>query len=265
MNKIYRSFRFWLSARNSIGFIGFYKYFYSPAKGSLSWFLNQYSKDLAGDFTVIQIGANDGINNDPIHKFIKRDKWKGVLLEPQKDIFEKSLQKLYQRNKEIVTVNAALGESDGIAFLYKIAFCNSRWATGLASFDKQVLLEAFSSGYVKRKADEVNIPIPPNPEDQITAEEVMLICPETLMKKYRIEKIDLLQIDTEGFDYEVIKLFNIKKTQPVVIIYENIHLSETDRAACLQLLRDNGYSVVLKGANTLAMQNPPEKYRMFFN
>ncbi|MDX2248175.1 MAG: FkbM family methyltransferase [Bacteroidia bacterium] len=264
MKKIYQSLRFWLSARNSIWFIGFYKYLYFPRKGSLSWFLDQYSKDLKGDFTVIQVGANDGINNDPIHKFVRRDKWKGVLLEPQKDIFENSLQKLYRRNSEIVTLNAALGESDGIAHLYKIGFSNSRWATGLASFEKQVLVDAFASGYVKRKADEENISVPPNPEDQIQIEEVPVICPKTLMAKYRIEKIDLLQIDTEGFDYRIIQIFRVSETKPRVIIYENIHLSAPDREACVQHLRENGYRVKVKGANTLAMRNPPEKYWPIF-
>ena len=69
--------RFNMSASNNPLFIGFYRNFYNPKKGSLSDFLSQYSKSKPGNFTVVQIGANDGITHDPIHKFIKRDDWKG--------------------------------------------------------------------------------------------------------------------------------------------------------------------------------------------
>jgi VIT1/CCC1 family predicted Fe2+/Mn2+ transporter len=53
--------RFNLSASNNPLFIGFYRNFYNPKKGSLSDFLSQYSKSKPGNFTVVQIGANDGI------------------------------------------------------------------------------------------------------------------------------------------------------------------------------------------------------------
>lgn len=35
----------------------------------------------------IQIGANDGISNDPLHKFITQFCWKGILLEPLPEVF----------------------------------------------------------------------------------------------------------------------------------------------------------------------------------
>jgi len=49
----------------------------------------------------------------------------------------------------------------------------------------------------------------------------------------------LLQIDTEGYDYEVIKLFNIEKSQPKVIIYENEHLTTEQKKLCTQILTEN--------------------------
>ena len=96
-NSWHQGLRFRLSTNNSPLFIGFYKYFYRPSKGSLNDFLNQYSLSKQDSFTVIQAGANDGITHDPIHKFIKRDHWKGVLLEPQAYVFNKSLTKIYKK------------------------------------------------------------------------------------------------------------------------------------------------------------------------
>ena len=126
----FRQIRFNLSAGNSRFFVAYYKYIYKPKADSLDSFLNEYSLSKINTLTVIQIGANDGITNDPIHKFIKRDNWKGVLLEPQSYVYEQYLKKIYQENKGIHTLCAAIGVKDDIQYLYKIGFCNMRWATG---------------------------------------------------------------------------------------------------------------------------------------
>ena len=258
-----RYIRFRLSVNNSPLFIGFYKYFYSPQKGSLSEFLNEYSLSKGSSFHVIQIGANDGIFNDPIHKFIKRDGWKGVLLEPQKHVFQTYLSKIYQKNKGIYPIHAAIAAEDGTQKLYKIGFSNMRWATGLASFKKENLERAFSSGYVEKQCLKHNIPLP-SPEEYITSEEIKTISPDTLLREYNISHIDLLHIDTEGFDFEVIRLFDIQNTQPKAIVFEHIHLSEDDKASCLSHLHQNQYQIKRFGANTLAMKHPLGKYDKFF-
>ena len=147
----YRWIVFNLSASNSIFFTLYYNFIFKPEKGSLEDFTNRFSKSL-GKVTVVQIGANDGINNDPIHKFIKRDHWQGVLLEPQKYVFEKYLEPLYRKTKGITVLNAALDNKDGFKSIYKISFSDSRWATGLASFDRKILEEVVNSGYFKEHA-----------------------------------------------------------------------------------------------------------------
>ncbi|WP_332912088.1 FkbM family methyltransferase [Algoriphagus boritolerans] len=117
-------------------FLGFYRYLYSPKKGSLSEFLSTYSLSKKGDFTVIQIGANDGISNDPIHKFIKRDNWKGVLLEPQNFVFTEFTQKIYSKNTGITVLNAAIGPEDGTLPMYKIGFSSTDGQLAFPHFPK---------------------------------------------------------------------------------------------------------------------------------
>lgn len=256
--------RFRLSANNNPLYIGFYKYLYSPKKGSLSEFINEFSISKRNSLFVVQIGANDGINNDPIHKFIKRDNWNGVLLEPQSYVHKEFLSKIYKKNKNIHTLNAAISAEDGTQKLYKISFCDMRWATGLASFQKESLEIAFSSGLVEKKCKKYNLEIPPQGE-RITTEEIMTISPESLRDKYNISKIDLLQIDTEGYDYEVIKIFNLKKFEPKVVVFENKHLSEEDMKACCEHLKNNKYDFKNFGDNTIAMKHPLGSFEKFFN
>ena len=122
---LYKKLIFRLSSNNSFLITGFYRYFYRPKKGSLPLLLSEYSKARSDQFTVIQVGANDGITHDPIHKFIKRDNRKGILLEPQPHLFP-GLTRLYRKNKGITILNAAIGNEDGTTLIYKIGFSDAR-------------------------------------------------------------------------------------------------------------------------------------------
>ena len=264
ISEYYRLTRFKFSAGNSWLFIAYYKYIYKPKEDSLDSFLNEYSLSKINTLTVVQIGANDGITNDPIHKFIKRDNWRGVLLEPQFFVYENYLKKIYQRNKEIHTLCAAIGVKDDKQYLYKIGFCDMRWATGLASFFKENVEKAFSTGFVQKKCSKYNIKLP-SASERIKSEEVMVISPETLLNRYNITTIDLLQIDVEGFDFEVIKIFDIQKTRPKTIIFEHIHLNENEMKLCIEHLKNNNYAVRSIGANTLAMLYHLGNFSKYFN
>ena len=260
----YKKSIFNLSANHNKLFGIIYKYIYTPQPGSLSDFTSRFSKSI-NKVTVVQVGANDGINNDPIHKFIRRDKWDGVLLEPQKYVYEKYLVPLYRNTEGIKVLNAALDENDGSKPIYKIAISNSRWATGLTSFNRKVLEMAVESGSVDIQAKKEGIALPKKKDEYISEEKVLCISTTTLLKKYKIEKIDWLQIDTEGFDYEVIKMFNIMQTKPTVISYENMHLSESDKQSCVEYLISNGYKIRNFDGNTLAMKEPLNQFQSFFN
>lgn len=251
--RLFFQIRFSLSASNNFLFVGYYKFLYRPKKESIEQIISVYSKSIGKDFTLIQIGANDGITHDPVHKFIKRDNWKGVLLEPQKYVFEKFLQRLYRKNKTIHVLNAALGKEDGLASIYKIGFSQARWATGLTTFDKATLEKAFENGHVERKCKKEGLTIPENSASHIVEEQVQIIATSTLLKKYDISQIHMLMIDTEGFDFEVIKMFDLDVNSPGIIVYENTHLSDEDYEACSGYLINHNYNVEKFGANTIAI------------
>ena len=265
ITNLYDRFRFYLSSTNSIFILLVYRYFFRPAPGSIDYVIDMLSKESPGDFTVVQIGANDGLINDPIHKFIKRDNWSGVLLEPQKYVFTNYLSRVYSRNKNIVCLNAAIGEKDGNTSLYKIAFSNERWAHGLSSFRRDVLEKSLSSGYAKRKARKEKVTIPQEAENQIAEERVEVISAPSLLTRFDIREIDLLQIDAEGYDYEVIKMFDIGRTRPALISFESLHFSKEEYSSCIEYLNTRGYSCRTIGANTIAMHKPGEKYIHLFN
>ena len=245
--------------------MGYYRFLYRPKKDSLSEFLDAYSKALKGKLTVIQIGANDGITHDPIHKFIKRDRWNGVLLEPQRYVFETYLSKIYQNNPHIHPLCAAIGPQDGSQKLYKIGFSNMRWATGLASFNRSNVEKAYSCGLVAVRCKRHALSIPTDDSQKIVSENVTVISPQTLFQRYNLPRLDLLQIDTEGYDYEVIKMFHTTEHKPKAIVFENIHLSSHDLKECEELLHRNNYVCKQYGSNTLAMRRPLGEFEAYFS
>ena len=73
------------------------------------------------------------------------------------------------------------------------------------------------------------------------------------MKNYEVQKIDLLQIDTEGFDYEILKLFKFDRVLPKAIIFESENLSKADLSECTNWLSEKGYKFQTFGGDTLGV------------
>ncbi len=252
--KKYNQFRFELCASENPIYLGFYKYLYQPPKGSLSEFLDRYSRSKR-QVTFLQIGANDGFIYDPLQKFIKRDNWKGIMLEPQPHVFQEFLLKIHAKRPEILPVNAALSLQDGKTKIYTIAFSKERWATGLSSFNKNVLIQKFKDGTIAKKAAKQGIPVPQDEKDWIEELEINALTANTLLQKFNDRKIDLLAIDTEGFDFEIIKMLPLEEMNPEVIIYEEEHFDAATQNSCKNHLESLGYTYHQAGRDVYATKD----------
>ncbi|MGY6521613.1 MAG: FkbM family methyltransferase [Mongoliitalea sp.] len=251
--KQYNQFRFNLCANENPLYLGFYKFFYKPPKDSLSEFLDQYSRKNA-PITFIQIGANDGFIYDPLQKFIKRDYWKGIMLEPQPEVYEQWLTKIHHKRPEIVTINAALAPQSGQMELFIISFSKERWATGLSSFDRSVLERKVEDGTILKKAKKAGIEPPTDKRDWITSRKIQAITADQLIAKLEGASVDLLAIDTEGYDYEILKMMDLNHLSPDVIVYEDEHFDPTTRGACRRYLEDHGYQTHQVGRDAYAVK-----------
>lgn len=215
---------------------------WKPKANSLEQFLYNYSLEKE-NFTVLQIGANDGLINDPLCRLIRKGDWQGVLIEPQQLVFNTYLKKLYANYPAIQLLNNAIGKSNSIEKLYVISFSAERWATGLASFVKSSIEGKIEDGYVAKCIKKYNEKAPSNITDYIATQDVSCISFETVFEKTKLQKIDLLQIDTEGFDFEIIKMFPFEKMKPGLISFESERLSAEDMKACEVYLKKLGYNV----------------------
>ena len=191
---------------------------------------------------AVQVGAFDGVSNDPLAKTIARYGWRAILVEPQPGPAAKLVEH-YRGNDDVTVVQAAVGPHDGSVQLHVVepAPGQPEWAAQIASFDRTHLeRQARFAGFQLRTR----------------AIEVPALTPATLLEQAGVERIDVLQIDTEGYDLEVLRLFDISRRRPSIVQFEHQHLNRRDRDAAAQLLVDAGYLVALIRYDTIAYLEP---------
>ncbi|MFY0689214.1 MAG: FkbM family methyltransferase [Cyclobacteriaceae bacterium] len=218
----------------------YYRLFYSPTPNTTSFKINESARQIS-DFTFLQIGGNDGFINDPIFKLIKKYNWSGVIVEPQTWVFNNRLKRTYLNDSRVKLEHVAIDKEPGTKKLYKLSITDARWATGLATFDRETLVNQIERNYVDRRASRDGLSTPSNTDDYIVHEEVACTTITHLLKKHKFEKLDLLQIDTEGYDFEIIKTIDFDFIKPRIVCFEMMHLSDSDKQACEALFEQHGY------------------------
>ena len=229
-----------------------YKLTYNPKPNTIEYLINEHAKN-KNPFHFLQIGGNDGFIKDPIFKFVKKYPWKGIIVEPQKDVFNGNLRKTYRFERKVSLENLAIADKTGTKKLWKIALSDSRWATGLASFNKDTLIYQIERNYVCDRLKREGVPIPKTVDEYLTYEEVNCTTIQDLLNKHSFSKLDLLQIDTEGYDYEIIKTIDFSKLKPTMISFESEHLSELAYKECIDLLSKEGYKTTQIDRDSVAI------------
>ena len=71
------------------------------------------------------------------------------------------------------------------------------------------------------------------------------------MQEYTINKIDVLDIDVEGMDFEILKSINLEKYQPKLIMFESdIPLNTFINSDIDSYLKNSGYILIAKTCQT---------------
>jgi FkbM family methyltransferase len=183
------------------------------------------------DVFFIQIGAFDGREGDHLHQLIRTHHWRGVLVEPQPQAFE-LLQRNYAGQSQLQFFNVAIGPRDGTLTLYT----RTGGCVPIASVSRRLLVK------------------PGHSRSEVVAIEVPCWTIQRLLSESASpERIDLLQIDTEGFDFEIIRSIQFERVKPSIIRFEHALLSDRDRNDSLELLAEHGYRFVLEDRDTMAL------------
>ena len=177
--------------------------------------------------SLIQIGANDGVKDDPLTNIIKKFRLESLLLEPIKKYFL-SLQNNYLNYENVKLENSALSINNEINFLYKV---NPEY------FNKYGTLTDVISSFYEDHLIKHGIN-----KKHIIKEKVNQISFDQLLSKYNINNFDLLLIDTEGYDCNIVGDFFIKiKTIRPFLVFEWSHIKNIELCNTLNLLIKNNY------------------------
>lgn len=203
------------------------------------------------DFFFIQIGANDGRMQDPLFERIRRYKLKGLLVEPQPPTFE-DLKKNYADQPQLLFENVAIATEPGTLTLY--TYPNDYQfpdvdmnLSGFASFDRDHVLSGFRrfGKYLGLKG---------KAEDHIIELPVQAITFDDLLTRHKIERFDYLQIDTEGYDFEILKMVDFSRHAPQIVRFEYGCMSVETRARAWGYMKKQGYKCFADGLDALCMR-----------
>jgi FkbM family methyltransferase len=164
--------------------------------------------------------------HDPLQNFIMKNKCSGLLVEPQISMLNKCKIR-YKNIQNLEYLNAAIYSKKKKIKLYKVNkaldYSHTGWASVIGSrFENTIYKKDFSYEIVE------GVPL------------------NDILIKYNIKQLDLLQIDTEGYDFEILKLFNFDCLQPKLIQLEHSHLKKNEIFDATRLLIENNYFVLKK-------------------
>lgn len=190
-------------------------------------------------FNFVQVGANDGVSFDFLHSFVVKRKSKGVVIEPVFEYFEE-LQYNYKEFPEIIKINKAVHPFEKEIVINKIA-PNAidkypDWVKGIASIDV--------NHHLKTGIDSRDIV-----QERVEASTLM----EILEANFNASFLDYFQIDTEGFDFEVIKMIDFGAIRPKMIKYESVNLGKEDEYKLRVLLEKYGYYLFQEFGDTVGV------------
>lgn len=222
------------------------KWVYRRFRGADPTIQQHILKALGGKASVffVQVGSNDGVQGDPIHDLIvERQSWRGIFIEPIDFLFQR-LRKNYGEAERFVFENVAIGTEKGTKKFYYVSE-KARTELDLPYWHDQ--LGSFDRAHITRALGEQMSPY-------IVEEEVECLPLQDVLDRNGVKEIDLIHIDTEGFDYKVLSQLDLKRYKPSVILFEHHLLPDDEFAKARKLLRSTGYRLLQYGNDMLAIK-----------
>ena len=187
----------------------------------------------------LQIGASDGIRNDPFREHIIQNNWSGIFVEPIPWAY-KELRKnyLYKSSQNLKFVNAAISidNSNNLnLYTFKEDFLMSLPMTARVNYQQKT---SFNKTWVLNHAPT---------EDVIEKISVPSYSVTEIIKQYSIKKdLELMAIDAEGLDAEIIMSLDFSVVKPKTIFFEH-HTLGKSYDTLMNFLTSNGYLVTILG------------------
>lgn len=180
--------------------------------------------------SFVQIGANDGVFSDPIRDFILNRGWHGVLVEPQPDVFERLMNAYPGAAGKLAFEQVAIGPEGTLTLYRPPRGMANDWGLSVVSADPRVAARSLKIG-----------------QDKLERIEVPSIPLAALLERHGIDRLDVLQIDVEGLDWQILKTLDFERLRPTLIQFESGHMPRGQITEAVHTLNGHGYDVYYGG------------------
>lgn len=207
------------------------------------------------EMTIVQIGANDGKQSDPVNEIIRKYNNISYLCEPIPEYY-KILKNQYNSYPNVKCYNIAITTLDGQAEMTYLKPNKDlpEWTRGLGTLDiKGNYLGEGRAGF-KGKEDRSNTELYKKVKKLEEKIQVNTQTLNTFLTKNNIQEIDVFVTDVEGYDWVVFDQLDLEKYHPKVIYMETHFLSDEDNKKIDEKLHLYGYTFT-KGWDTIAIKN----------
>jgi FkbM family methyltransferase len=204
--------------------------------------INEFAR-LEPNATFVQIGANDGAALDPLHDAIAIRNWRGVMVEPVPYVCDR-LRANMSGNPRVAIENVAIDRTDGTRDFFHLA----KAAPGEEVWEFYHALGSFDRDVVLSHRDLV-----PDIEDRLVTTPVRCMTFDALCARHGYRSVDVVQIDTEGYDHVVLGLIDFDRYRPQIVMFEHLHLAPEVHQALRSRLASHGYTDIIDGMDTLAV------------
>lgn len=206
----------------------------APVSG---WLRNAVRRAQTADFFFVNIGANDGVSNDPIYPFLLRYPWRGIAVEPLPARFAE-LERNYRRFPAVALERAAISPAPRPFYhLPARAGYERTWTKQVGTLDPEFLRRAIRL----MRAWELDGPVPDGLEEAIERLDVPCLSFDDLMAKHGATRVDFLNIDAEGLDYEIASSIDLERWRPAIVCLETADMSPGQQDDLDARLRSRGY------------------------
>lgn len=201
--------------------------------------------------SFVQIGANDGIMNDPIYQFnvANKDVVSGFVLEPLPDIFEKLVEN-YKCCQNIKPINLAIHSTQAEMILHRV---KPERASEVPAFARGVA--SFNGDHWKKSTLVPSV-------DFMEQVKVKCVSFSEFIKINSIKELDLLLLDTEGYDYEILLSIDFSIVKPRIIRFEhgvrNSLMSSEQFMFICDHLNAHGYQIIAESYDATAYLLDPK-------
>ncbi len=194
--------------------------------------------------SVVQVGAHVGNSeNDPIHRFlwsVRGGQCTAILIEPVRHLFEQLTANYARCPADIRFENAAAAEAAGHRSFYRLK--EGTDLTGMPGWMNQLgslLPERIDAMWDACEQDPAHKSFL---AENTIVDRVRCATIDEMRRKHGMAGIDFLQIDAEGYDYEILKTIDFESSKPKAVNYERVLLGDAE-GECREMLQSHGYTL----------------------